>query len=65
MKILGGLVLDPSKIGCEECITHRVFKRGDKEKKPILYVYANIPGQGKYFFIGDREKERFIRNGAR
>ena len=65
MKILSSVVLTSDKLGIENGIVHRVYKRDDENKKPVMYVYANVSNEGKCFFVGDREQGDFIRNDAR
>lgn len=43
-----------------KCVVSRVHERVDKDKKPILYVYADLPDSGKKFYIPNYEEKSFL-----
>ena len=47
----------------EKCIINRVYDRDDKEKRPVVYVYANFPNSGKKFYYIDKNQGEFINIG--
>ena len=47
-------------INYSRCVVERVYDREDKEKKPVLYVYVDVPGEGRIFFYADKECKRFV-----
>lgn len=55
--ILRGIL---SNINFNRCVVNRVYERDDKNKQPVLYVYADLPEVGKKFYFADKETNKFV-----
>lgn len=60
MRILQGVLLNQEKQDFNRCVVNRVYDRADAEKKPVMYVYVNMPGGEKKFYFADKDKEEFL-----
>ena len=58
--ILQCAVLRQENLNFNKCVVSRVYAREDLEKKPVLYVYADLPEMGKQFYFADEQKGEFI-----
>ena len=58
--ILQGIILNQKNLKFNRCIVNRVYDREDKNKTPILYIYADLPEAGKKFYFADRNTQQFI-----
>lgn len=47
------------KIGFNKCVIQRVYKRDDKERRPVLYMYMDFAGNGKKFYFANKENTCF------
>ena len=61
MSLLKTLLENLQNSSFDRCIINRVYDKSDKEKKPVLYVYANFKNSGKKFYYVDKEKRRFVK----
>lgn len=59
-QILSLISLNSKNLNYTRCIVNRVYARGDDDKRPILYVYADLPESGKKFYFADSESRQFI-----
>ena len=58
--ILQCVALNQPNIQFNKCVVSRVYAREDLSKKPVLYVYADLPESGKQFYFADEQKGEFI-----
>ena len=58
--ILQCAVLRQENLQFNKCVVSRVYAREDLSKKPVLYVYADLPESGKQFYFADEQKGEFI-----
>lgn len=58
--ILRGISLNQKNQNFKRCVVNRVYKRNDKSKRPILYVYVDFPEAGNKFYVADKAEEKFI-----
>lgn len=57
--VLRDILLDD--LSLEKCVVDRVYKRTDKNKRPVLYVYVDSGRVGRTFYVADQETNRFIK----
>ena len=38
----------------DKCVIKRVYNKDDSTKTPVIYVYADIPDEGKCFFVAEK-----------
>ena len=57
--ILQGIILNQENLKFNRCVVNRVYEREDENKKPILYVYADLPNAGKKFYFADKDIGKF------
>lgn len=55
IKVLQGVLLNNNNLQFNRCVLKRVYERNDEDKKPVLYVYVDLPQTGKKFFFADKE----------
>ena len=53
------------EIEFNRCIVNRVYAKNDEEKIPILFVYIDLPGEGRKFYIADKESGKFVEREQR
>lgn len=58
--ILQGVLLNQENLKFNRCVVNRVYERNDTDKKPVLYVYIDLPEEGKKFYFVDKEASEFI-----
>lgn len=58
--ILQGVILNNDNLKFNKCVVNRVYDRADKDKRPILYVYADLSEAGKKFYYADKESSEFV-----
>jgi len=60
-KILKSICLKHDNFSdANKIVVNRVYERDDKSKRPVLYVYADIPSASKKFYIADKNTEAFL-----
>lgn len=60
MKVLENVILDNNKLSYERCIVNRVYKKSDRTKKPVLYIYMSLPKNSKKFYFLDETNSEFV-----
>lgn len=60
MNILQGVSLNQKNLDFNKCVVNRVYEKDDDNKEPCLYIYADMQGVGKRFYIIDKETESFL-----
>ena len=60
MSVLRNIVFKQPNFRFNRCVAKRVYERSDKSRKPVMYVYADIPDTGEYFFYADSNENDFI-----
>ena len=63
--ILNYVLLNSNKINFNKCVVNRVYSKEDMQKQPVLFVYADIEKEGKYFFVADKKMGKFISMDAK
>lgn len=58
--ILEGNILNQENLKFNKCVVNRVYSRDDENKRPILYVYVDLPESGKKFYFADKDTKQFI-----
>lgn len=58
--ILEGVLLNQKNLKFNRCVINRVYERSDKDKRPVLYVYIDLPDLGKKFYFADKNTQAFI-----
>ncbi len=58
--ILKEISLNQKNQNYQRCIVKRVYERKDPEKRPVLYVYVELPSDGKKFYYADQTQKKFI-----
>ena len=58
--ILQGTLLNQENLNFNKCVVNRVYERSDVDRKPVLYVYVDLPEEGKKFYFVDKEASEFI-----
>ena len=59
-KVLSSILLNNKNLKFNKCVVKRVYKRNDKKKRPILYIYINSNEIGKKFYYASEEKGKFV-----
>ena len=60
INILQNVLLNNPNLQFERCVINRVYNREDAEKKPVMYVYVDLPEEGKIFYCADETKKKMI-----
>ena len=60
MGIIQGISLAGENLKYNRCIVNRVYGKQDKDKRPVMYVYVDLPEEGKVFYFADKEKGEFV-----
>lgn len=60
MSVLRNIVFKQPNFRFNRCVAKRVYERSDKSRKPVMYVYADIPDTGEYFCYADSNENDFI-----
>ena len=60
LAVLQGIILNQENLKFNKCVASRVYARDDKNKKPVLYVYTDLPKEGKKFYFADKETNCFL-----
>ena len=50
LKVLSGISLCHDSLNLKRCVAHRVYKRDDEEKNPVIYIYAILPTLQRVFY---------------
>ena len=58
--ILQCVALIQRNLQFNRCVISRVYARDDSSQKPVLYVYADLPEEGKQFYFVDAQRGEFI-----
>lgn len=58
--ILSDSFSDLKNLKFNRCVINRVYAREDKNKRPVIYVYLDLPEVGKKFYYIDKETAEFI-----
>lgn len=60
MGVLQGNILGNDKLKFNKCVVKRVYDRKDENKRPVLYVYIDLPEEGTVFYVADKEEGKFV-----
>ena len=60
-KILKSLIRSGKNLDFNRCVIDRVYEREDTNKRPVLYVYIDLPENGKHFYVADKGSKNFVR----
>ena len=58
--ILRAVIFNQENQKFNRCVVNRVYERDDKTKRPVLYVYMNLPESGKKFYFADKDIGQFV-----
>lgn len=58
--VLNDILLSNPNLHFNRCVVNRVYAKDDATKRPVLYVYANLPKVGNKFYFADKESGQFI-----
>lgn len=58
--ILKEVILNQTNLVFDKCIVNRVYARDDEKKRPVLYVYADLPEAGKKIYLADKDTKQFL-----
>lgn len=58
--ILRAVIFNQENQQFNRCVVNRVYERDDKTKRPVLYVYMNLPEAGKKFYFADKDIGQFV-----
>lgn len=61
IKFLKKMIVSDERLDFDRCVINKVYKREDENKKPIIYLYINLPETGKHFYAADKDTGNFIR----
>lgn len=53
-RVLQGVLLNNNNLQFNRCVVKRIYARDDEDKKPVLYVYVDLPQAGRKFFVADK-----------
>jgi hypothetical protein len=56
-----GLLINEENLNFNKCVVNRVYNRADEEKKPVVYMYVDLPNIGKKFYYADGERNQFVK----
>ncbi len=59
MSILS-LLLSNENLKFNKCVVDRVYKRKDKEKRPVMFVYIDTDELGKKFYVASKDEGNFV-----
>lgn len=59
-KILRSIIACGKKLDFNKCVIDRVYEREDTNKSPVLYLYIDLPENGKHFYVADKGTKSFI-----
>lgn len=60
MGIIQVISLAGENLNYNRCIVNRVYDREDKDKRPVMYVFVDLPGEGRVFYFADKKKGEFL-----
>ena len=60
ISILRAVIFNQENQQFNRCVVNRVYERDDKTKRPVLYVYMNLPESGKKFYFADKDIGQFV-----
>ena len=60
ISILRAVIFNQENQKFNRCVVNRVYERDDKTKRPVLYVYMNLPESGKKFYFVDKDIGQFV-----
>lgn len=58
--VLESTILQQENLKFNKCVVNRVYSKDDESKRPVLYVYADLPQSGKKFYFADKELGKFV-----
>ena len=58
--ILRAVIFNQENQQFNRCVVNRVYERDDKTKRPVLYVYMNLPEAGKKIYFADKDIGQFV-----
>lgn len=58
--ILQDVILNNDNLKFNKCVVNRVYDKADEDKRPVLYVYADLPESGKKFYYANKESSEFV-----
>ena len=58
--IIQYILLNNDKLNFNRCVIKRVYQKDDKEKRPVLYVYMDLPRDGRKFYYADKTKREMV-----
>lgn len=59
MGMIQGISLGGENLKYNRCIVNRVYEKQDEGKRPVMYVFADLPDEGRVFFVADKGKRAF------
>lgn len=59
-KVLKTMMMGQENLNFNRCVINRVYEKIDRDKRPVLYVYVDLPDCGKKFFYADKNQSTFI-----
>ena len=60
MSILQAVTFNQKNQNFNRCVVNRVYEREDESKRPVVYVYMNLPESGKKFYFADKDIGQFV-----
>ena len=60
MDIISNILLDHENLKFNRCVVKRVYKKADKEKRPVIFVYIDSNEIGKKFYFADKNIGQFV-----
>lgn len=54
------MLLNQENLKFNRCVVKRVYARDDKRKRPILYIYVELPNGSKKFYFADKDTGQFL-----
>lgn len=58
--VLKDILLANENLKFNKCIVNRVYSKTDNARRPVLYVYVDLPKVGNKFYFADKESGQFI-----
>jgi hypothetical protein len=54
-------LINENNLDFNKCVVNRVYNKRDEEKKPVVYMYVDLPNFGKKFYYADEERKQFVK----
>lgn len=58
--VLRGVSFQQKNQNYQRCVVKRVYEKKDPKKRPVLYVYMELPIDGKKFYYADARQKKFV-----